>query len=92
MLVSIFRATCPSVIEREVVISAKKIVYTLNRINIEVDEFREFISMMYRAYANLSRQSGEAVRAGMLLPVKCEVNSIVFFVRCEDGGVRYGRE
>lgn len=91
MLVSIYRATCPSIVEREIVVSAKKIVYTLNRLNIEVGEFREFISMMYRAYANLSRQSGEDVRAGMLLPVQCEVNGIVFFVRCEDGGVRYGR-
>lgn len=91
MLVSIYRATCPSMVEREVVLSAKKITYTLNRVNIEVDEFREFLSIIYRAYANLSRQSGEAVRAGMLLPIKCEVDGIVFFVHHEDRGVRYGR-
>lgn len=91
MLVSILRATCPTVVEREIALYAKKIVYTLNRINVEVGGFREFLSIFYHAYANLSRQSGEDVRTGMLLPVRCEVDGIVFFVHCEDGGVRYGR-
>ena len=90
MIVSIFRATCPSVVEREIVLSAKKIVYTRNRINIEVGEFREFLSMAYRAYAKLSRQSGEGVREGMLLPIKCEVGEKVFLVHCKEGGLRYG--
>lgn len=91
MIVSIFRDTCPAVIEWEIALLTEKIVCTRQRFMIEVNEFREFISMVYRAYANLSRQSGEEVRVGMHLPFKCEVNGIVFFVQCEDGGVRYGR-
>lgn len=87
MIVSIVRASCPTAVEREFILHAKQPTVSAIRISVVVDEFTQFLSYLYRAYAALSRQSyGEAMRIG----ITCEVNGRKFNVKVEDGGLRYG--
>lgn len=60
---------------------------TYIRISVVVDEFPQFLSYLYHAYAELSRWSyGVCLR----VPITCEVNGRKFFVKVEEGGLRYG--
>lgn len=87
MIVSLVRASVPTVLEREFVLHAIRTEVTSTRISVCVDEFFEFLHYLYHAYASLSRKShGEAMR----MTIICEVNGRKFFVRVEDGGLRYG--
>lgn len=87
MIVSIVRASCPSVVEREFVLHVKQCSITATRIAVCVDEFTDFLSCLYRSYASLSRQSyGFAMRC----TITCEVGGHKFFVKVVDGGLRYG--
>lgn len=88
MIVSLIRATTPTPLEREFVLSAKQPSVTATRISVCVDEFPQFMSYLYHAYANLSRQSfGDAMRCR----ITCEVNGNKFWVKVEDGGLRYAK-
>lgn len=87
MIVSIVRATCPTPVEREFILHAPMSTVTYSRVSVAVDEFTQFLSYLYRAYAELSRwDNGFSMRC----PVTCEVNGRKFFVKVEDGGLRYG--
>lgn len=87
MIVSIVRASCPTVLEREFILHSVRPSVSAVRISVVVDEFTQFLSYLYRAYASLSRQSyGEVMR----MSITCEVNGRKFSVRVEDGGLRYG--
>lgn len=87
MIVSIVRATCPTVVEREFILHAPRSTVTYARVAVVVDEFTQFLGYLYRAYASLSCQSyGMAMR----VTITCEVNGRKFFVKVEDGGLRYG--
>lgn len=77
----------PTVLEREFILHAVRPSVTSTRISVCVDVFPEFLRYLYRAYAALSRQSyGDAMR----MRITCEVNGRKFFVKVEDGGLRYG--
>lgn len=87
MIVSLVRATTPTVLEREFILEASKPTITSTRISVCVDAFPQFLRALYHAYASLSRQSyGDVMR----MTITCEVNGRKFFVRPEDGGLRYG--
>lgn len=87
MVVSIVRASCPTVLEREFVLHAVRPTVSVTRISVVVDEFTQFLSYLYHAYAALSRQSyGEVMR----MRITCEVNGRKFGVKVMDGGLRYG--
>lgn len=87
MIVSIVRASCPTPVEREFILHAKMPTVSDCRVSVVVDEFRQFLSYLYRAYAELSRWDyGSCMRS----TITCEVNGRKFFVRVEDGGLRYG--
>lgn len=87
MIVSIVRATCPTPVEREFILHAPLATVTYARVSVVVDEFRQFLSYLYRAYTELSRWDyGFCMRS----TITCEVNGRKFFVRVENGGLRYG--
>lgn len=87
MKVLIMRATCPTVVEREFVLQGPVTYVDKDVIEVEVCEFRCFLSRLYRAYCSLSRQSyGDAMRC----TIQCTVRNHAFFVKVEDGGLRYG--
>lgn len=87
MIVSLVRASVPTVLEREFVLHAVRPAVTATRISVIVDEFYQFLHYLYRAYASLSCQSyGDAMR----IRITCEVDGRKFWVRVEDGGLRYG--
>lgn len=87
MQVRIIRATCPTPVEREILLQGPVTINGGHSIIVHVDEFRQFLSRLYRAYCSLSRQSyGDAMRC----TITCEVLGHKFFVKVEDGGLRYG--
>lgn len=72
---------------REFLLRGPVVVLNDVSITVEVDEFYDFLSRLYRAYCALSRQSyGDAMRS----TITCEVLGRKFFVKVEDGGLRYG--
>lgn len=87
MIVSIARATCPTPVEREFILHAKMATITYTRISVVVDEFTQFLSYLYRAYAELSRRDYPVC---MRCTITCLVNERKFFVKVEEGGLRYG--
>lgn len=87
MIVSIVRATCPTPVEREFILHAYMATVTYTRISVVVDEFRQFLHYIYAAYAELSRWDYAFC---MKNTITCEVNGRKFFVKVEDGGLRYG--
>lgn len=87
MIVSIVRATCPTPVEREFILHAYMATVTYARVSVVVDEFRQFLSYLYKAYAELSRWDNSF---SMRCTITCEVDGRKFFVRVEDGGLRYG--
>jgi len=87
MEVRIVRATCPTPVEREFILQGPEVLVVDHSIIVQVGEFRQFLSRLYHAYCSLSRQSfGDAMRC----TIKCEVLGHKFFVKVEDGGLRYG--
>ena len=87
MEIRIIRATCPIPVEREFLLQGPVSIIDGHSIIVTVDEFRQFLSRLYRAYCSLSRQSyGDAMRC----TITCEVKQRKFFVKVEDGGLRYG--
>lgn len=87
MIVSIVRASCPTPVEREFILHAKLATITYTRVSVVVDEFTQFLSYLYRAYAELSRWDYPVC---MRCAITCEVNGRKFFVKVEEGGLRYG--
>lgn len=87
MEVRIIRATCPTPVEREFIIQGPEALVKDNSVIVQVDEFRQFLSRLYRAYCSLSRQSyGDAMRCTIV----CEVLQRKFYVKVVDGGLQYG--
>lgn len=87
MIVSIVMASSPTTFLREFTLSARDVYVSNARLNVCVDEFTDFLSIMYRTFARLSRGSESIC---MRLPVICEVKGHRFFVRVVEGGIRYG--
>lgn len=88
MVVSLVRATTPTPLEREFILNAKMPTVSATRISVCVDEFRQFMSYLYRAYAALSRQSyGDVMRCR----ITCEVDGVKFWVMVEGNGLRYAK-
>lgn len=87
MIVSIVRASCPTPVAREFIKHAKMATITSTRVAVVVDEFTQFLSYLYRAYAELSRWDYSFC---MHCTITCEVNEQKFFVKVEDGRLRYG--
>lgn len=87
MIVSIVRATCPTPVEREFILHASMATVTHARVSVVVDEFRQFLHYLYAAYAELSRWDYDFC---MRCTITCEVDGRKFFVRVENGGLRYG--
>lgn len=89
MIVSIVIHATSVHVRREVLLSGRHVVITRGRMNLEVTEFTEFLRIMYRAYASLSRQSyGYAMR----IRAVCEVGLNRFWVKPDGNGLRYGWE
>lgn len=89
MIIMIDRQATPVAMRREMLLSFGRILVTTLTISVEVPEFPSFLHYVYHAWAELSRGSeGDAVR----LPLRCVVNGRRFWVRVEDGGIRYGEE
>lgn len=76
------------VLEIELVSSLKHFFYGNRLIWVEVDEFYEFLHILYKTYASLSRRSEPET---MRTRITCYVEGVKFYVWVADGGLRYCR-
>lgn len=87
MIVTLDRRRIPTPLERELILSATHVKYDGKTINIEVDEFVDFLHILMHAWHVLSMVSEpEAMRT----EVHFSVSGRDGFARVENGGIRYG--
>lgn len=87
MFVDVFYREVPPRMRREILLQSGSVTIKDRFMVFEVDEFIDFIRILYRSFAAISRESDPV---SMRFPIRCFTMGIEFHVWVEGNAVRYG--